>query len=103
MPNLQAPAGLSVERLAGRRELLGSLDAILDHALAQGNIIISLGKDNTEEDMDYVIETFAKIYAMLKPNQQANAPQAFAIMAGMFQPSPARGGGGRGTRGGGGQ
>jgi len=47
--------------------------------------------------------TFAKIYTMLKPNQQANAPQAFAIMAGMFQPSPARGGGGRGTRGGGGQ
>ena len=47
--------------------------------------------------------TFAKIYAMLKPNQQANAPQAFAIMAGMFQPSPARGGGGRGARGGGGQ
>ena len=37
--------------------------------------------------------TFAKIYALLKPNQQANAPQAFAIMAGMFQPSPARGGG----------
>src|SRR5436190_17301981 len=27
--------------------------------------------------------TFAKIYAMLKPNQQPNAPQAFAIMAGM--------------------
>jgi hypothetical protein len=47
--------------------------------------------------------TFAKIYAMLKPNQQANAPQAFVIMAGMFQPSPARGGGGRATRGGGGQ
>ena len=48
--------------------------------------------------------TFAKIYAMLKPNQQANAPQAFAIMAGMFQPSPGRGGGGgRGGQRGGGQ
>jgi hypothetical protein len=43
--------------------------------------------------------TFAKIYAILKPNQQANAPDAFAVMAGMFQPSPARAGGGR--RGGG--
>jgi len=46
---------------------------------------------------------FAKIYATLKPNQQANAPQAFAIMSGMFQPSPARGGGGRGAQRGGGQ
>src|SRR5262245_33440180 len=47
---------------------------------------------------------FAKIYAMLKPNQQANAPQAFAIMSGMFQPSPPRGGGGgRGGQRGGGQ
>jgi len=39
---------------------------------------------------------FAKIYALLKPNQQPNAPQAFAIMAGIFQPSPSRGGGQRG-------
>ena len=30
----------------------------LDHALAQGNLIMSLGMDNTEEDIDYVIETF---------------------------------------------
>jgi hypothetical protein len=35
--------------------------------------------------------TFAKIYAMLKPNQQANAPLAFAMMAGIFQPPPGRG------------
>jgi len=33
----------------------------LDHALAQGNIIMSLGKDNTVEDVDYVIDTFGKI------------------------------------------
>jgi cysteine desulfurase len=38
----------------------------LDHALAQGNIIMSLGKDNTEEDVQYVIETFAKIVAKLR-------------------------------------
>ncbi len=43
--------------------------------------------------------TFAKIYAMLKPNQQANAPLAFATMAGIFQPPPGRGRGG--PRGGG--
>jgi 2-hydroxychromene-2-carboxylate isomerase len=44
---------------------------------------------------------FAKVYAMLKPNQQAGASQAFAIMAGMFQSPAPRGPGGRGGRGGG--
>jgi hypothetical protein len=45
---------------------------------------------------------FAKVYATLKPNQQSGAPEAFVIMAGMFQPSAPRGGGGRsGQRGGG--
>jgi len=34
---------------------------------------------------------FTKIYAMLKANQQANAPQAFAMMAGIFQIAPGRG------------
>jgi cysteine desulfurase len=38
----------------------------LDHALAQGNIIMSLGKDNTEEEIDYVIETFVKIVDRLR-------------------------------------
>jgi cysteine desulfurase len=38
----------------------------LDHALAQGNIIMSLGKDNTVEDVDYVIETFPKIVDKLR-------------------------------------
>ena len=40
-------------------------------------------------------EAFAKIYALLKPNQQAKADQAFELMAGMF----AGGQGGRGGRG----
>ncbi len=38
----------------------------LDHALAQGNIIMSLGKDNTVEDVDYVVETFSKIVHKLR-------------------------------------
>ena len=38
----------------------------LDHALAQGNLILSLGKDNTDEDIDYVIETFGKIVDKLR-------------------------------------
>jgi cysteine desulfurase len=38
----------------------------LSHALAQSAIIMSPGKDNTEEDIDYVIETFAKIAGKLR-------------------------------------
>lgn len=41
-------------------------------------------------------DAFAKIYALLKPNQQAKAAQAFEIMGGMFMGNPAGGGGGRG-------
>ncbi len=38
----------------------------LDHALAQGNLILTLGKDNTEADMDYVVETFVRIVDKLR-------------------------------------
>ena len=38
----------------------------LDHALAQGNIIMSLGDANAEEDVDYVIECFEKIVKKLR-------------------------------------
>ncbi|MGD0815058.1 MAG: cysteine desulfurase family protein [Verrucomicrobiota bacterium] len=38
----------------------------LSRALAQGAVMMSPGKDNTEEEMDYVIETFAKIVGKLR-------------------------------------
>lgn len=38
----------------------------LDHALAQGNIILSLGKDNTDEEMDYVLATLPGIVSRLR-------------------------------------
>jgi hypothetical protein len=46
------------------------------------------------------IETgaFASVYRTLKPNQQSGAPQAFAVIAGMFHPSAPRGGGRGGQR-----
>ena len=46
-------------------------------------------------------EAFGKLYALLKPNQQAKAPQAFELMAGMFAGGgmPGGGGGGRGGEG----
>lgn len=46
---------------------------------------------------------FAKVYAMLKPNQQKEAPQAFALLAGLFSNPPAGGGAERGGRGRGGR
>lgn len=38
----------------------------LDHALAQGAVILSLGKDNTDEDIDYVLETLPGIVTKLR-------------------------------------
>lgn len=38
----------------------------LDHALAQGNLILTLGKDNSEADVDYVVETFVRIVTKLR-------------------------------------
>jgi hypothetical protein len=44
---------------------------------------------------------FAKVFALLKPNQQKEAPQAFALIAGLFSNPPAAGGGGMRGPGGG--
>jgi len=38
----------------------------LDHALAQGNIIMTLGQDTNEADIDYVISTFGRIVEKLR-------------------------------------
>jgi len=38
----------------------------LEHSLAQGNIIISLGKDNTEAEIDHVASTLPKIVEKLR-------------------------------------
>jgi hypothetical protein len=45
-------------------------------------------------------EAFGKLYALLKPNQQSKAPQAFELMAGMFAGSGMPGGGAGRGRGG---
>jgi hypothetical protein len=47
-------------------------------------------------------DVFAKLYALLKPNQRSKAPQAFELLAGMFDGGGMQGGGrGRGGQGGG--
>jgi cysteine desulfurase len=43
------------------------LEAIgVEPGLAQAAVVLSLGKDNTDEDIDYVLETFPKIVAKLR-------------------------------------
>ncbi|HXK01977.1 MAG TPA: Spy/CpxP family protein refolding chaperone [Verrucomicrobiae bacterium] len=46
-------------------------------------------------------DAFGKIYALLKPNQQAKAAQAFELLAGVFIGGGGGAGRGRGNRGGG--
>jgi cysteine desulfurase len=49
------------------REISHVLAAIgLEPALARGNIVLSLGKDNTDADVDYFIDTFPPIVAKLR-------------------------------------
>ncbi len=45
------------------------------------------------------VGAFAKVYAMLKPDQQSRSPEAFAIIAGVFQPPAPRAAGARGRQG----
>jgi len=45
-------------------------------------------------------EAFGKLYALLQPNQQSKAPQAFELMAGMFAGGGMPGGGAGRDRGG---
>lgn len=75
-------------------------------------IVVGLIMQKREDDVkklmaDYAIvasqmtgieaDAFGKIYALLKPNQQTKAPQAFELMAGMFAGGGMPGGGrGRG-------
>jgi cysteine desulfurase len=38
----------------------------LEHGMAQGAILLSLGKDNTPDEMDYVVEHLSQIAAKLR-------------------------------------
>jgi len=38
----------------------------LNHSLAQGNVLLSLGEENTAQDIDQAIETFAAVVARLR-------------------------------------
>jgi hypothetical protein len=90
--------------------------------LTKGRVVIAntITSKGSEEDLKNLLsqyttvsaamtgieaEAFGKLYALLKPNQQSKAPQAFELMAGMFAGGgmPGGGMGGGGGRGRGGQ
>ena len=96
----------AMEKAAPTRELLSRGRAVI------ANTITGKG---SEEDLKKLLaeyatvsarltgieaETFAKLFAMVKPNQRAKASQAFELMDGMFDGGGIQGGGrGRGGQG----
>jgi hypothetical protein len=95
--------------LSASREKAGPIGENLNKGR---QLILGLIMQKREDDVkklmgDYAIvaaqmtavetDAFNKIYALLKPNQQSKAPQAFEMMAGMFAGGAGAGGGrGRG-------
>jgi Spy/CpxP family protein refolding chaperone len=95
------------EQAAPLRGQLGNARVQLAGVLIEGKGEADLKKaqdavaDVSAQIASVETKAFAKIYAMLKPNQQPKAPQAFELMAGMFSQGGGRGpGGGMGRRGG---
>ncbi len=94
--------------LAAAREKAGP---VRDQLNKGRQLIVGLIMQKRDDDVkklmgDYAIvaaqmtaieaDAFTKLYALLKPNQQSKAPQAFEMMAGMFIGGGTQGGGGRG-------
>jgi cell division protein FtsB len=91
-----APLAMQIDK--SRAEIAGS---IIDgkpegeiQKLKEAHTALEAQMDTLEAD------TFAKIYAELKPNQQSKAGEAFELMAGVFDRAASGGGGARGPRGG---
>jgi hypothetical protein len=95
------------EEAAPLRGQLGNARVQLAQALieAKGEQDVKRAQDsvaNVSAQLTAVeAKAFSKVYALLKPNQQSKAPQAFELMAGIFSQGGGRGsGGGMGRRGG---
>jgi hypothetical protein len=95
----------AMEKAAPTRDLLNKGRMLI------ANMITSKGSEDDLKKLmgEYVnvsatmtsieADAFGKLYALLKPNQQSKAPQAFEMMAGMFAGSGMPGGAGRGRGG----
>ena len=103
----QAILSAAMEKAAPSRDLLNKGRMVIANAItgkaSDEDIKKLLGEYTTVNATMTGIEAeaFGKLYALLKPNQQAKAPQAFELMAGMFAGAgmPGGGGGGRGRGG----
>ena len=90
------------------RKQLGQARAALANAILAGQSadqIAQITKTHTTAEAQMTgleVKAFQKIYALLKPNQTARAPEAFDLMAGILDPATVgrgMGGGGRGRGG----
>jgi hypothetical protein len=93
----------AMEKAAPTRDLLNKGRMIIANTItgkgSEDEIKKLLGEYvSVSADMTRIeAEAFGKLYALLKPNQQSKAPQAFELMAGMFDGGGTPGGGqGRG-------
>ncbi|HUI57686.1 MAG TPA: hypothetical protein VLY04_22065 [Bryobacteraceae bacterium] len=88
---------------ANVRQLLVQGRSALASAMVEGksadeiNQILKAYTDAEAQMTNFEVKAFQKVYAILKPNQTSKAPQAFELMAGIFD---AQSGGGRGAGGG---
>ena len=96
---------VAYQEAAGPRDLLAKGRPALVNAILAGQSADDIAKitqafTTAEVQMTGMeVKAFQKIYALLKPNQTAHAPEAFDLMAGILD--PAAGGRGRGGMGGG--
>jgi hypothetical protein len=118
----QTPAEVFMNKLKLKQDQQEEAVKILSEAVQKARPVItqinqgrqmiatSLLQKKTDEEMKPLMEAFtkvniqmatmqadafAKVYALLKPNQQKNAGQAFELMHSIFMP-PVQAGGGRG-------
>jgi len=85
---------LAQKMLVLRQQLV---NAILTNAPGDTKPLVDAYRAEAAKMAAIEARAFAKVYALLKPNQQSNATDAFALMGGVFEPQGA--GGGRGRRG----
>ena len=94
---LTAAASQAVAPVA---QMLQSRQRLLNALRANNEVEIKAAQDayaSAAADVARIeAAAFGKVYGMLKPNQQKEAPQAFALIAGLFS-NPAIGGGARGS------
>jgi hypothetical protein len=105
---VQTAYSATMEKSAPLREIISKGRQVIVNAMLAGKSADDVNKMFSEYAMVSAqmtaaeAEFFAKVYAMLKPNQQSKAPAAFELVAGMFAGGGMPGGtGGMGGRRGG--